>query len=80
MCAMTISRNHPSLTYSDQTGEHVFGLDRDSITIGRLSDQDLVLPDAFVSRRHALIRLVDGNYELFYQASSHGTYLNGKRI
>ena len=80
MCPTTLIRNLPALTYADRDGEHAFALDRETTTIGRLADQDLVLPDNFVSRRHALILRVEDRYELIDQGSSHGTYLNGARI
>jgi len=70
----------PSLHYVDLDGEHTFAINGDSATIGRSPDQDLVLKEAFVSRRHALITRQSGDYELVDQNSSHGTYLNGKRI
>lgn len=77
---MTLSRSLPTLTYSDRGGDHVFALESESISIGRLPDQDLVLPDAFVSRRHAVIHRINKKYELTDQASSHGTYVNGARV
>lgn len=70
----------PSLQYVDLDGEHTFALRGDSARIGRSPDQDLVLKEAFVSRRHAVITRQNGTFELVDQNSSHGTYLNGKRI
>jgi hypothetical protein len=50
-------------------------------TVGRLADNDIVLPDPYVSRRHCavLIHAGDGG-ELHDVASKNGTYLNGQRI
>jgi hypothetical protein len=50
-------------------------------TVGRLTDNDIVLTDPFVSRRHCavLIHAGDGG-ELHDVASKNGTYLNGRRI
>jgi pSer/pThr/pTyr-binding forkhead associated (FHA) protein len=50
-------------------------------TIGRLSDNDIVIPDPYLSRRHSAI-LVNPNEtcELHDVASKNGTYLNGQRI
>jgi pSer/pThr/pTyr-binding forkhead associated (FHA) protein len=76
MCAVMQSRDHAVLTYSDPGGEHAFALVLDSTSIGRATDRDLVLPESFVSRRHALINRLDGSYELVDQNSFHGTYLN----
>jgi hypothetical protein len=50
-------------------------------TVGRLEDNDIVLPDPYVSRRHCavVIHAGDGG-ELHDVASKNGTYLNGRRI
>lgn len=50
-------------------------------TVGRLADNDIVLADPYVSRRHCaiLIHAGDGG-ELHDVASKNGTYLNGRRI
>lgn len=45
-------------------------------TIGRQDDNDLVLADASVSRRHALIEAGPGGYALSDLRSSNGTYVN----
>jgi phosphoserine phosphatase RsbU/P len=70
----------PTLRYSDNDGEHIFVLTRASSSIGRSPDQDLVLREAFVSRRHALLTQHSGECELVDQQSSHGTFVNGTRI
>jgi serine phosphatase RsbU (regulator of sigma subunit) len=80
MWAMSLLRNQPRLSYSDQDGEHSLTLERDSTGIGRSPDQDLVLHEPFVSRRHALIQRQDGHYELIDQKSSHGTFVIGARV
>ncbi len=51
------------------------------LTIGRSPANELVLDDPNASRRHAEIRLLDGNrYRLIDMGSSNGTWLNGKRL
>ena len=70
----------PLLQYADSDGEHTFEISGECMSIGRAVDQDLVLKDAFASRRHATISRLDGDFEVIDQNSSHGTYLNGKRI
>jgi serine phosphatase RsbU (regulator of sigma subunit)/pSer/pThr/pTyr-binding forkhead associated (FHA) protein len=77
---MNPSERSATLRYTDPHGEHFFALSGDSNSIGRSPDQDLILREAFVSRRHALINLHNGGYELIDQQSSHGTFLNGARI
>lgn len=77
---MAVSTSAPNLQYVDLDGEHTFAIHGDSTTIGRSPDQDLVLKEAFVSRRHAHITRQNGSFEIVDQNSSHGTYLNGKRI
>lgn len=48
------------------------------ITIGRLSNNDVVLSDPNVSRRHAELRLSDGRWVLTDLGSTNGTLVNGK--
>jgi serine phosphatase RsbU (regulator of sigma subunit) len=74
---MALADNAPRLSYSDATGERTLSLDRDTLTIGRSPDQDLILPDGFVSRRHAVIERNNASYVLVDRNSSHGTFLNG---
>ncbi|WP_406010680.1 FHA domain-containing protein [Streptomyces sp. NBC_00637] len=49
-----------------------------TIRIGRAADNDLVVDDLVVSRRHAELRaLPDGGHEIVDLGSHNGTYLNG---
>jgi phosphoserine phosphatase RsbU/P len=68
------------LSYSDAEGTHSVDLDRDSTSIGRSSGQDIVLNDPCVSRKHAVILRESGTYTLLDQNSTHGTFVNGKRV
>ncbi|WP_348261948.1 SpoIIE family protein phosphatase [Telmatobacter sp. DSM 110680] len=77
---MATTTTAPTLKYSDLDGEHSFALMAECTSIGRSPDQDLVLKEAFVSRRHALITRQDGKFEVVDQNSSHGTFLNGQRV
>jgi phosphoserine phosphatase RsbU/P len=77
---MAVLGNSATLHYVDLDGEHSFTLKDGETAIGRSPDQDLVLKEAFVSRRHALIVRQNGTFELVDQNSSHGTFLNGKRV
>ena len=77
---MPLTSALPTLKYTDLDGEHFFTIAADSTSIGRAPDQDLVLKEAYVSRRHAIITRQNGYFELTDQQSSHGTFLNGQRI
>jgi pSer/pThr/pTyr-binding forkhead associated (FHA) protein len=48
--------------------------------IGRALDNDIVLADASVSRHHAMIEAVNGNYKLRDLGSQNGTFIGGARI
>ncbi|MEV4194168.1 ABC transporter ATP-binding protein/permease [Streptomyces toxytricini] len=51
-----------------------------AVRIGRADDNDLVIDDLVVSRRHAELRaLPDGTHEIHDLGSHNGTYLNGVR-
>ncbi|MCS0606393.1 FHA domain-containing protein [Streptomyces sp. LP11] len=52
-----------------------------TVRIGRAPDNDLVVPDLLVSRRHAELRgLPDGGHEIADLGSHNGTYLNGRPV
>jgi len=55
-------------------------LTKDSTTIGRLAECDVVLADRGASRRHAQIRLHEGAYSLTDLGSTNGTRLNGQTV
>src|SRR5437588_12322954 len=48
-------------------------------TIGRLTDCDVVIPDARVSRVHASLLSERGEYFIVDGGSLHGTFVNGSR-
>ena len=50
------------------------------LAIGRDPENDLVLDDRRVSRRHAEVRLRLGRYTLYDLGSTNGTFVNGKRV
>ena len=50
------------------------------VRIGRRLENNIVIDDPRVSRFHAELRAVDGNYELLDLNSLGGTYINGLRI
>ncbi len=49
-------------------------------TIGRSSDNDVVLDDVTVSRKHANIRRASERFELIDLGSLNGTYVNNNSI
>jgi len=50
------------------------------LTLGRGWDNDVVLPDISVSRRHALLRRVGAQVLLVDQGSGNGTRVNGRMV
>src|SRR5260221_7205497 len=54
----------------------VFPLQRDRTTIGRAGENDIFLPDRWLSRRHAEIRQTEGDYYLVDLDSKNGTIVN----
>jgi hypothetical protein len=61
-------------------GVDVFPLRQPVINIGRRLDNHLVIDDPRVSRTHAQLRAVHGQYILFDLNSTGGTYVNGQRV
>lgn len=58
----------------------VFPLTKEITTIGRKLDNDLVIQDILVSRKHAEIRVQDDKYFIYDLESTGGTYLNNKKV
>lgn len=50
------------------------------ITIGRESDNSVVVDNKLASRHHALIQKIRDDYFLKDEDSTNGTYLNGTKI
>ena len=57
-----------------------FDLDGPLISIGRGSDNDLILDDPQVSRHHCQLKRQHGAYSLADVGSSNGSYVNGQRV
>src|SRR5271166_5163080 len=59
----------------------VYPLKQGVNTVGRSPDNDVVVQDGFVSRRHCAILVhVSSGCELHDTASRNGTFLNGSRL
>jgi len=61
-------------------GSRHFPLDRPLINIGRRLDNQLVLEDPHISRRHAQLRARGYRYVLYDLNSTAGTRVNGKQV
>ncbi|MFF9088402.1 FHA domain-containing protein [Streptomyces sp. NPDC014991] len=71
----------PELTGTFRRPASVRPLPERAIRIGRSPDNDQIVQDLIVSRRHAELRaLADGTYEIADLGSHNGTYLNGRRV
>lgn len=68
----------PALTMTFRQPAQVRTLPPRTVRIGRAGDNDLVVDDLVVSRRHAELRpLPGGGHEIVDLGSHNGTYLNG---
>jgi FHA domain len=64
----------------DQGRSHLVTVRSRRFTIGRGADNDLIIDDKSLSRRHALIESFDGVTQLSDCGSQNGTVLNGKPV
>ncbi len=55
-------------------------VDKSVVSIGRAPENNVVLDDLLVSRRHASLRRSGDQWELVDLTSANGTYVNGNRI
>ncbi|MGW0028635.1 FHA domain-containing protein [Streptomyces sp. NPDC003314] len=75
------SVSHPAATGTFRQPTSVRPLPTHSIRIGRAPDNDVVIPDLVVSRRHAELRAhPDGTYWIHDLDSHNGTFLNGRPV
>lgn len=71
----------PALSISSPDGaSRRFAIEKDRVTIGRARDNDLFLPDQWLSRRHAEIRQGKEGYTVVDLGSKNGTLVNRARI
>ena len=50
------------------------------LTIGRISDNDLVIPDMSISKRHAIIEISQDGYSIRDRDSTNGTLVNSTPV
>jgi FHA domain len=55
-------------------------LERERLSIGRLSYNDVVLPSAQISRQHAELRCINGQWWIADLQSTNGLHINGRRV
>ncbi|MCH8332650.1 FHA domain-containing protein [Candidatus Sumerlaeota bacterium] len=55
-------------------------MEKDVVSIGRAPDNEIAIENLAISRRHAVIRRIDGRYVIEDDNSANGTYVNGVRI
>jgi len=71
----------PGIEFVLMDKESIYPLRVGVNTVGRLNDNDIVLTDPYVSRRHCAVLVHAGDgAELHDVASKNGTLLNGRRI
>jgi pilus assembly protein CpaF len=69
------------LTITEKGGEpKSLSFDKDEISIGRVTGNDIVLPKGNVSKRHSRIARKEGVLEVSDLKSTNGTYVNGRKI
>ncbi|MFN2387910.1 MAG: adenylate/guanylate cyclase domain-containing protein [Thermoanaerobaculia bacterium] len=68
------------ILYETDGRSQVFSLEGDSATIGRSTDNDIVLNDFSVSRRHALLKKEEGAWVLYDNKSTNGVRINDRAV
>src|SRR2546429_4049491 len=69
-----------TLTLPHTLGSETVEVDTKRFSIGRTPENDLVIEDTSLSRRHALIENFEGRFNLSDCGSSNGTFVNGNSI
>jgi HD-GYP domain-containing protein (c-di-GMP phosphodiesterase class II) len=66
--------------FDPETGPRTLLLDKQVFRLGRHRDNDLKMPDNFVSRHHAEITFDGVNFVFRDQGSSCGSFINGRKV
>jgi pSer/pThr/pTyr-binding forkhead associated (FHA) protein len=69
-----------NITFLIVDGKRVVTIDRSIINIGRKSDNHIIVENEHVSRYHAQIRIIKGQYVLLDLNSTVGTSVNGEPV
>jgi FHA domain len=75
-----MSRPQLTLTVRDEGLSREVAVEATRFTIGFGADNDLVIEDSGLARRHALIESFDGVAQISDCGSESGTYVNGNRV
>jgi adenylate cyclase len=77
-----ISQSGPYLILKTESGDRYLSLVGNNCwTIGRSDDNNLVLPDRWISRNHAMLQGMEtGDYYLIDLGSRNGSFVNGRRV
>jgi hypothetical protein len=77
----TVTQPQVSSAYLIVDDEVIYEIAPNSVlNIGRLDTNDIILDDYKVSREHAILKFSKSDIMLVDLASTHGSYVNGKRI
>ena len=77
---MSEKESKPNTAFLIVEGKRAISLERPITSIGRKSDNHIVIKDQHVSRYHAQIRNIKGSYVLMDLESTVGTSINGKKV
>lgn len=78
---MNEEQNHPLLViYKGALAGTRWPIDRESVTLGRAPDCEVVLPERQISRYHARLEFDGEGYVLRDLGSKNGTYVNGEPV
>jgi pSer/pThr/pTyr-binding forkhead associated (FHA) protein len=77
---MSASKKKTRAAFLIVEGNRAISLERPVTSIGRRSDNHIVIKDQHVSRYHAQIRNIKGSFVLMDLESTVGTSINGKKV
>jgi adenylate cyclase len=82
LVAVNTPESGPYLTLKTNAGSRYLSLEGlHRWTVGRSDDNNLVLPDRWISRNHAMLQGMDnGSFYLIDLGSRNGTFINGRRV